>query len=123
MEKTGRLSVRVYTSQAEIPLQGATVVVTGQGKDGRTQLISVQPVEIAAPPPADSTSPQEAGKQAPFSLCSVWAEHPGYAMLQAEGVQIFPGVETVQDMMLIPLGEGESSLQHRGTRDITAQSL
>ena len=132
MEKTGRLSVRVYTSQAEIPLQGATVVVTGRGKDGRNQLISVQvtdrsgliqPVEIAAPPPADSTSPQEAGKQAPFSLCSVWAEHPGYAMLQAAGVQIFPGVETVQDMMLIPLGEGESSLQHRGTRDITAQSL
>ena len=77
MEKTGRLSVRVYTLQAEIPLQGATVVVTGQGKDGRNQLISVQvtdrsgliqPVEIAAPPPVDSTSPQEAGKQAPFSL-------------------------------------------------------
>ena len=132
MEKTGRLSVRVYTSQAEIPLQGATVVVTGQGKDGRNQLISVQvtdrsgliqPVEIAAPPPADSTSPQEAGKQAPFSLCSVWAEHPGYAMLQAEGVQIFPGVETVQDMELIPLPRGQNSLQHLDVREIPPQSL
>ena len=58
-----------------------------------------------------------------FSVCSVWAEHPGYVMLQVNGVQVFSGVETVQEMELIPLAEGESSLQQRDVRDITSQSL
>ena len=44
-------------------------------------------------------------------------------MLQAEGVQIFPGVETVQTMELIPLSRGESSLEHLDVREITPQSL
>ena len=132
MESTGRLTVRVYVSQAQIPVEGATVVVTAPGEGGRLRLLSVQatdssgeirPIDIAAPALAESEFPQEEGAAPPFSVCDVWAEHPGYAMLEAAGVQIFPGVETVQDMMLIPLGEGESSLQHRGTRDITAQSL
>ena len=56
-------------------------------------------------------------------MCNVWAEHPGYTMLEAEGVQIFPGVETVQDMELIPLPRGQNSLQHLDVREITPQSL
>ena len=56
-------------------------------------------------------------------MCSVWAEHPGYAMLQVDGVQIFPGVETVQNMELTPLERGQSSLQQRTVRDIPAQDL
>ena len=44
-------------------------------------------------------------------------------MRQVDGVQIFPGVETTQDMELIPLAEGQSSLQVRDQREITAQSL
>ena len=44
-------------------------------------------------------------------------------MLQVENVQVFPGVETVQDMELIPLPQGMCSLQQRDERDISAQSL
>lgn len=133
MQATGTLSVRVYTSQAQIPLEGATVVVAAPGKEGKWKLLSIQntdssgmiqTIRIDAPALGESTSPGGLpGPGAPFALCSVWAEQPGYAMLQVESVQIFPGVETVQDMELIPLPQGLCSLQQRDQRDIPAQTL
>ena len=130
MEKTGTLRVRVYTSQAELPLEGATVVVTRDSGTGKYELLSVQttdssglirPVKIATPGTGQSTSPGRGPEG--FTSCNVWAEHPGYAMLQVDGVQIFPGVETMQDMELVPLAEGESSLQQRTERVLTPQNL
>ena len=133
MQATGTLSVRVYTSQAQIPLERATVVVAAPGEGGKLKLLSLQytdssgkirPVKIDAPDLGESTSPGGLpGDGAPFALCDVWAEQPGYAMLQVDGVQIFPGVETVQNMELIPLPQGLCSLQQRDERDIPAQTL
>jgi len=40
-----------------------------------------------------------------------------------KNMQIFPDVETVQNMELIPLPQGLCSLQQRDERDIPAQSL
>ena len=131
-QAAGTLTVRVYTSQAQIPIAGATVVVTAPGKSGKRKLLSVQStdrsgevrtISIPTPELGESTSPHQQGGEAPFAVCNVWAEHPGYTMLEAEGVQIFPGVETVQDMELIPLPRGQNSLQHLDVREITPQSL
>ena len=131
-QRTGRLSVRVYTTQAELPLEGSTVAVLQQGEGGRYRLLSLQAtdssgriesIDIPAPAAGESTSPGTADSPDGFALCSVWAEHPGYAMLQMDGVQIFPGVETVQNMELTPLMRGQSSLQQRTVRDIPAQDL
>ena len=133
MQATGTLSVRVFTSRAQIPLEGATVVVAAPGEEGKWKLLSIQntdssgqicPIQIDAPALGESTSPGGLpGDGAPFALCNVWAEQPGYAMLQMENVQIFPGVETVQDMELIPLPQGLCSLQQRNAWDISAQTL
>lgn len=132
MKNAGVLSVRVYASQAELPLQRATVVVTQNTPTGRYNLLSVQatdssgliqPVEIPTPGALESTEPNNGENGAPYALCNVWAEYPGYAMLQVNGVQIFPGVETIQNMELIPLAENQSSLQQRDVRDITSQNL
>ena len=133
MQATGTLSVRVYTSQAQIPMEGATVVVAAPGAEGKYKLLSIQntdssglirPVTIDAPALGESTSPGGLpGEGAPFALCDIWAEQPGYAMLQMNGVQIFPDVETMQDMELIPLPQGLCSLQQRDERDIPVQSL
>lgn len=132
MASIGRLSVRVYATQAEIPIEGATVVVTCRNKTGKFDLLSVQAtdssgmirtVEVATPGAYESTTPVETGREQSFAQCSVWAEHSGYAMLQVNGIQIFPGVETVQEMELIPLAEGQDSLQRRDLRVITPQNL
>lgn len=133
MQATGTLSVRVFTSQAQIPLEGATVVVAAAGEEGKYKLLSIQntdssgktrTITIDAPALGESTSPGGLpGPGVPFAQCNVWAEQPGYAMLQVENVQIFPGVETVQNMELIPLPQGLCSLQQRDERDIPAQGL
>ena len=131
MTSAGKLSVRVYASQAELPLEGATVVVTQQDGRGKYRLVSIQStdssghirtIEVPTPAAGESTHPVPPGEAA-FAVFSVWAEHAGYMMLQVNGVQVFPGVETVQEMELIPLAEGESSLLHRDVRNITVQSL
>ena len=131
-QRTGRLSVRVYTTQAELPLEGSTVAVLQNGEGVRYRLLSLQTtdssgritsVDIPAPAAEESIAPGAADGPKCFSVCSVWAEHPGYAMLQVDGVQIFPGVETVQNMELTPLERGQSSLQQRTVRDIPAQDL
>lgn len=131
MTNSGRLRVRVYTSQAELPLEGATVVVTKSSRTGKYDLLSVQTtdssgliraVEIPTPAMEESTRPTQE-KTVAYSLCNVWAEHPGYAMLQVNGVQVFSGVDTVQNMELIPLAEGQTSLQQRDVVQVTPQNL
>jgi hypothetical protein len=123
METMGSLTIRVYTGQAQIPVEGATVVVTQPGENGKYDCGKIAAVSISTPAAWESTQPNAGQTQPPFALCSVWAEHPGYATLKVEGVQIFPGVETVQNMELIPLGAGQSSLQEEDVRQIPAQNL
>lgn len=130
MEGTGTLRVRVYASRARVPVAGATVVVTQKGEGGKYQLLSVQATDesgsvkpILIPTPALGESTHPGGGPHPYAVCDVWAEHPGYAMLLVEGVQIFQGVETIQDMELAPLSEGESSLIQNDLRIIPGQSL
>lgn len=130
MDAVGRLNVRVYTSQAQIPIAGATVVVTGEGSQGKRRLLSIQvtnssgsiePVLIHTPQAAEST--QQGHRERPFATCEVWAEHPGFAVLVVEGVQIFPGVDTFQAMELMPLAEGQNSLEETDVREISGQNL
>ena len=57
--QTGTVQVHVYTSRANLPLEGATVVITQRDEQGRDILLSNQktdesgntaPITIAAPP-------------------------------------------------------------------------
>lgn len=132
VKHTGTLSVRVYASQAELPVQGATVVVTRLAASGKYDLISVQatdssgmirPVTVEAPPVAASTEPNSPHPGEPFTTCCVWAEHPGYAMLKVDGVQIFCGVDTLQNMELSPIAPGESSFEKRKEFSNSKQDL
>ena len=131
MQQTGKLIVRVYATAAQLPLEGATVVVTIQNKNGKFDLVSLQktdrsgltdPIEISTPDSRDSTAVNTTG-EIPFVTCDVWAEHPGFMVMRVDGVQIFPGVVTRQDMELLPLGEGEHDLGQIDRRDISSQNL
>lgn len=129
MTETGSLQVRVVTSRAQIPLEGATVLFTRRGEDGKHALISIQRADesgnvenviLAAPDPEESTEP---GSDAPFSHVDVWVEHPGYEIIRVEGAQIFPDQASVLQIALDPAVAGLAWTQDGSVRVITPQDL
>ena len=109
MAQTGSLTIRAFTSQAQLPVSGATVIISSPGEDDRRKVLSIQitdesggtrPVELEAPDRSLSESP---GGAVPFSDYSLVVEHPDYYLATFEKPQVFPGVETVQNVPLVPL--------------------
>ena len=120
MPQTGSLIVRVFTSQAQLPISGATVIISSRAADNRHNVYSIQTTDssgstkefqLAAPDVSFGESPN-AG--VPFSDYSLVVEHPEYYLATFEKLQVFPGVETVQNVPLTPLpqpGTGEDSAE------------
>ena len=109
MPQTGSLIVRVFTSQAQLPVSGATVIISSREEDNRHKVFSIQttdssgatkPFQLAAPDLAFSNEP---GGSIPFSDYSLVVEHPEYYLATFEKLQVFPGIETVQNVPLTPL--------------------
>lgn len=109
MPQTGSLVVRTFTSQAQLPVSGATVIISSRGEDGRHKVFAIQstdesgstkPFELAAPDEALGLSP---GQATPFASYSLVVEHPDYFLATFEQLQVFPGIETVQNIPLLPL--------------------
>ena len=80
MAQNGSLIVHVYASRAQLPIQGATVLVSQPDGQGRHQLLSVLitdesgvagPISLPAPDVALSQSP---GSPLPFSSYSLVVE-------------------------------------------------
>ena len=130
MTQTGTLTARVFTSRAQLPVEGATVAVTQRGRNGKYRILSVQqtnrdgatrPIAIPTPTVGESTAPN-AGAE-PFARCDIWVEHEGYELTVIEDVQIFPGEVSLQQVELEPLVRGEGWTQQTQVRPIPPQSL
>ena len=109
MPQTGSLAVHVFTSQAQLPVSGATVIISSRAEDNRHNVFSVQSTDssgstkafpLDAPDLALSQSPTGGS---PFSSYSLVVEHPEYYLATFEKLQIFPGIETIQNVSLVPL--------------------
>ena len=127
MDHSGTLVMRVYTGRGQFPIEDAAISVVQRGLDGRQRLLAIRttdrsgnaaPLTIEAPAPQNSLTP--AGPT-PFSVCDIWVEHMSYQLLLIQNVQIFPGIESVQDLPLIPLME--PGPRKTGRVDIPAQDL
>lgn len=129
MTQTGSLIVRVFASRAQLPIQGATVLVTQRDDQGRHQLISALitnesglagPISLPAP---DMVLSQNPGTPLPFSSYSLVVEHPGYQVALFQDLQIFSGVETTQSVPLIPLSIPETDTPEQQITQVTPQPL
>lgn len=119
MDENGTIRVRVFTGRAQIPLEDATVAIPktpdGRHADRRPRHGESGEIDpVAHPRPARGGQHLAGAAEAPFSVCDVWAEHPLYELLTVEDVQIFAGVETLQEMKLIPLPENTAPMGRGG---------
>ena len=107
---TGFLKVQTVTSRAELPVAGATVTVSRLGVDGSRELLRVQRTDesgmtelISVPTPdrANSLTPDQARG---WTDVQIAASHPDFDGVVSRDVQIFPGVTTLQKLVLVPRG-------------------
>lgn len=118
MASNGSLIVRVTTSRAELPVAGASVVVTTLSENGKHVLNALMETDengltkpISLPTPETPTQGKDPGGPIPYSTYSLWVEHPRYQVAVVEDFQVFPGVESVQSITLVPLA---GSTPYRG---------
>ena len=110
MAQVGSIVVRVTTSRAQLPVEGATVIITTPSPEGRPIVQAVLetnesgtagPIQLPAPTtPSSGTLP---GGPTPYSTYSLWVEHPAYEMALVDSFQVFPNVMSVQNITLVPL--------------------
>lgn len=110
MASQGTVIARVYTSDAFLPLANVPVTFTQVQPDGTRKLLAVRltnssgltaPLAVATPDVSGSLTPGSVLK--PYATIDISVNHPGYGSILAEGVQVFPGVETIQGLKLLPL--------------------
>lgn len=100
----GYFVTHVYTANAQLPIEGAIVVITQDGRllATRTTDISGKTAPLAVPTPDESAS-LSPGTVKPFAVIDAVADHPEYIGVSARNIQIFPGVTTQQDFQLVPI--------------------
>lgn len=120
----GYFTSQAVTSNASIPVENATVIVT----QGQTLLAvrttdrsgNTAPIAIDTPELSESLSPDNG---VPFALVDVAIDHPEYQRIVANNVQIFPNVYTRQTFALIPLSALPEQWNQTETFDTPPQNL
>ncbi len=128
MAENGYLAVRVYTSQAQLPIEGATVTVTRPTPNGTKLLATritdrsgnIAPVAIETP---DREESLQAGIRIPFASVDITADYPGYERILVENAQIFSGVLSQQNLELIPIEERPEVFNMTEVFQVTSQEL
>ena len=108
MSAIGYIQARAYTSSAQLPLQGVTVVVTAS--DGtaiamrttdRSGLIPV----IQIPVPDWSESREPGADECPYAQVNMFAYLGGFGPFESKNIQVFADTTTFQNIMLVPLSQ------------------
>lgn len=110
MPSTGFLKVQTLTSRAELPVAGATVTVSTLRPGGGRELLNLQRTDesgmtalitIPTPELGNSLRPEQPRG---WTDVQIGASHPNYDGVVSRDVQIFPGVTTLQELLLVPRG-------------------
>lgn len=126
MPAIGYVQVKAYTSKAQIPLEDVAVSVVGD--DGRLLGLRLTdssglttPITIQVPDPANSQSPNT-GLPA-YDSVNIYARADKYQQILVRGVQVFPGVVTMQELAMVPLSEFPADWNKAEEFDTPPQNL
>ena len=129
MPASGTIQIQATTSRAEIPVEGAFVTIALELPGGGRELISLQRTdENGKTPPVTVSTPEFANSQTPdqaqgWTDVVVTISSPEYEGIVVTSAQIFPGVATVQDMVLIPRADLPSDSEGVQDYDVPGQGL
>ena len=126
MPQSGSLLVRVFVSRAQLPVPGATVIIYADDPNGRHHLLAIRSTnESGTAGPITLVTGDSMGLApngpTPFTNYQLIVEHPDYQLALFKNLQVFPGVETTQDVPLIPLSIPETP--DSNTTTVTPQPL
>lgn len=108
----GKLTVSVRLARGALPVEGASVVITGAEEGEENVLYTLEtdrsgntpPVSLPAPPAENSLTPGHPGAVS-FSY-HVLTDKPGYIGVRNLFVPIYDGVTAIQNVAFVPLPEG-----------------
>ena len=130
MQEYGTVTAQIVTSAAQIPIPDATLTITRELPDGRQELLAVrmtnydgftEPFDVPTPPASDSQTRQTA--EVPYALVDLRTERTGYGRVLVRGAQVFSGVQTLQQLVLIPTPTLPENYAETQEFDIPAQEL
>lgn len=107
--ETGYITARVYTSDAELPVEGAIFSVLSHADNKKLLAVRItdengktSQIPFEAPSAQLSENP---GNPEPYLTVDIRVDHPDFNTEFVEGVQIFSGQVSVQNVALIPTAE------------------
>ena len=113
LNSEGKLRIRAYTAGGARPVENALVKIRGAEEDNRlvaytlvTDFDGLTP-EVRLPAPSLEYSLSPDPLEAPYSVYDVEISAPGYYTKRISGLTVFPGVNSIQLVNMIPYsGEG-----------------
>ena len=126
MSATGYIQVHAYTSNAQIPLQDVSIMITDEnGKAMAFRLTDrngkINPIALSVPDVSAGISPNTG--IVPFRSIGIRARVENYEQIEAEGIQVFPNTITLQNLEMIPLSELPHQWTKRERFDTPPQNL
>ena len=128
MASTGSIIFNVFTSDARIPLEGATVLLRRQ--DAPREILGIRitnasgqtdPIMVLTKDVSLGQTPESTVK--PWVGCAAIIEHPDYERVFLDGIQIFPGIVTLQTVQMVPLRELDPNLDGEQELKFTPQPI
>ena len=126
MPSTGYIQVRAFASYAQLPLRDVAVTITAE--DGTaiamrlTNRSSLTPaVSIPTPDRIESETPNPSER--PYTTIRIQASKSGYEQINADNVQVFSGVTTIQNLEMVPLSELSESWDQSIQLNTPSQNL
>lgn len=126
LSATGYIQVHAYASSAELPLADVAVTVTATDGTAIAMRLTdrsgrIDPITVPVPDAAESQAPDP--EERPFTVVDLTARLQDYEQIFIEGLQVFPGITTDQNLELIPLSELPESRSLSEAFETPAQNL
>ena len=103
----GSIPVPAFTGAAQLPVKDVAVTVSDDGDLLGYRLTDssgkITPIRMEVPDKSESLQP-DVGER-PYRTVTLNAVHPDYERITVDGVQVFSGITTDQNLQLIPLAE------------------